>query len=92
MTLDELRVGIDEIDNELLKLFNKRMEFVTEVGELKSRENSVVYRPERERSIIERLQQLNSKNSGHLTDKAIEEIFLKVFAISRESQALKQSL
>ncbi len=32
MTLDELRVKIDEIDNRLLELFNERMELVHKVG------------------------------------------------------------
>jgi chorismate mutase/prephenate dehydratase len=91
MTLDELREGIDKIDNELLHLFNKRMGFVKEVGDLKSRENSVVYRPEREKSIIERLQKINREDGGRLTDQAIEELFLQIFAVSRADQNSKQS-
>ena len=34
-TLDECRSAIDEIDNEMLKLLNKRMQVVERVGEIK---------------------------------------------------------
>ena len=31
MSIDELRVGIDKIDNEILGLLNQRMEFVKKI-------------------------------------------------------------
>ena len=80
MTLDELRKEINAIDDELLKLLNKRMDFVKEVGKLKQNDGSSIYRPEREQEIIQRL----TKNSkGDLTPEAIEAIFLEIFAVSR---------
>ncbi len=69
MTLDELRVKIDEIDNRLLELFNERMELVHKVGELKNTTNSPIYRPEREQSILNRLKK---NNGGKLTNQAID--------------------
>ncbi len=80
MTLEELRKGIDQIDDELLKLLNKRMQFVQEVGRLKQNDGSSIYRPEREREILERL---NRQNDGALTPEAIEAIFMEIFAVSR---------
>ncbi len=73
MTLDELRVKIDSIDNELLELYNKRMEYVHQVGELKNTTGAPIYRPEREQSILNRLK---AQNKGKLTDKAIDALFL----------------
>lgn len=80
MTLDELRKGIDQIDDELLKLLNKRMQYVKKVGELKQNDGSSIYRPEREREILERL---NKQNDGDLTPEAIEAIYMEIFAVSR---------
>jgi len=80
MTLDELRIEIDRIDDTLLELYNKRMEYVHQVGELKNTTGAPIYRPEREQSILNRLKE---KNSGKLTDKAIDALFLEMFAVAR---------
>jgi chorismate mutase/prephenate dehydratase len=80
MTLDELRVKIDTIDDTLLKLYNERMELVHQVGELKNTTGAPIYRPEREQAILNRLK---SQNSGKLTDAAIEALFLEMFAVAR---------
>jgi len=80
MNLDELRVEIDSIDNQLLELYNKRMEYVHQVGELKNTTGAPIYRPEREQSILNRLKK---QNRGKLTDKAIDALFLEMFAVAR---------
>ena len=82
-TLAECRVAIDSIDNEMLELLNKRMKVVERVGEIKSDSGGAIYRPEREKEIIQRLTTLSKENEGLLNDKAIEAIFLEVFAVSR---------
>jgi chorismate mutase/prephenate dehydratase len=81
--LKELRKKIDEIDNQILELLNKRMEIVKEVGELKNNTNAPIYRPEREKEIIQRLTELSKKQNGILGKEEIEAIFLEIFAISR---------
>lgn len=80
ISLEELRGQIDSIDDQLLELLNRRMQIVKEVGKLKKNENTVIYRPEREKQIIERLQQ---KTAGLLNRQALEAIFLEIFAASR---------
>ncbi|MGB5505171.1 MAG: chorismate mutase [Sulfurovum sp.] len=80
MTLDELRVKIDNIDNALLKLYNERMELVHQVGEVKNTTGAPIYRPEREQAILNRLK---SQNKGKLTDAAIDALFLELFAVAR---------
>jgi chorismate mutase/prephenate dehydratase len=80
MTLDELRVQIDSIDDQLLKLYNQRMEYVHQVGELKNTTGAPIYRPEREQAILNRLK---AQNDGKLTDEAIDALFLELFAVAR---------
>ena len=80
MTLDELRVKIDGIDDTLLKLYNERMELVHQVGELKNTTGAPIYRPEREQAILNRLK---AHNDGKLTDAAIDALFLEMFAVAR---------
>ena len=80
MTLDELRVKIDQIDDQLLELINERMEYVHQVGSLKNNEGAPIYRPEREQAILQRLK---AKNHGLLTDSAIDALFLELFAVAR---------
>nr|WP_236618621.1 prephenate dehydratase [Lebetimonas sp. JH292] len=83
MDLKKLREGIDKIDDNVLKLLNKRMEIVKKVGEIKNSSNTPVYRPEREKEIIERLNRLSQAQNGILKKEHIEAIFLEIFAISR---------
>src|SRR5437870_4712573 len=59
MTLESLRNNIDALDDQLLTLLNQRMELVRQVGELKRSTNAVIYRPEREKQIIDRLHEKN---------------------------------
>jgi len=78
--LKALRDKLDNIDDQLLKLINERMEVVHEVGVLKAHSGGAIYRPEREKAIIDRLESLNE---GKLNRAAIEALFLEIFAISR---------
>ena len=80
MTLDELRVKIDNIDDTLLKLYNDRMELVHAVGEVKNTTGAPIYRPEREQAILSRLK---GQNKGKLTNSAIDALFLEMFAVAR---------
>jgi chorismate mutase/prephenate dehydratase len=82
-TLDECRVAIDAIDNEMLQLLNKRMQVVERVGEIKKETGGAIYRPEREKAIIDRLNRLNEEQKGLLNKSAIEAIFLEIFAVAR---------
>jgi chorismate mutase / prephenate dehydratase len=78
--LSGIRDKIDHLDNQMLELLCQRMELVKEVGRLKRANGAVIYRPEREKQILDRLKKLNR---GPIAHKAIEAIFLEIFAASR---------
>ncbi|HKI51225.1 MAG TPA: chorismate mutase, partial [Geothermobacteraceae bacterium] len=59
MTIDDIRLEIDRLDNELLQLFNQRAGLALKVGELKQRLNLPIYDPSREKQIIDKMQASN---------------------------------
>lgn len=83
MTLDEIRVKINELDNSLLDIYNQRMKLVHQVGVLKNATGAPIYRPEREQEILDRLKSRNANSQGMLTDSAIKALYLELFAVSR---------
>ena len=54
-----LRQQIDALDRDLLALLNRRAGLALAVGELKKKEGSVVFRPEREAQVIDGLKAAN---------------------------------
>jgi chorismate mutase/prephenate dehydratase len=75
-----LRHKIDALDRELLALLNRRMQLAIEVGELKKREGSVVFRPEREAQVIDGLK---ATNSGPLRGDSVAPIWREIMSASR---------
>lgn len=82
-SLDDYRKEIDEIDKELTRLFEKRMEVVLKVAEYKKENNLPVFNRKREEEVVE-------KNVGYLKNKSYEEclreFFLSTMEISRSFQ------
>ena len=79
-TLQSLRERIDAADAELLTLLNRRAQLALEVGELKKREGSVVFRPEREAQVIDGLK---ARNSGPLKTDSIAPIWREIMSACR---------
>lgn len=78
--LESFRKKIDTLDDQLIQLLNQRMDVVKEVGEFKRKSNTTIYKPDREKAILQRLIR---NNNGLLTPSAIEAILLEIFAVSR---------
>lgn len=77
--LDKLRKKIDEIDEDILTLLNKRAEIVLEVAKVKQNEKKVFYAPEREIKILERLRSLNK---GPFPNDALQVVFREIISAS----------
>lgn len=75
--LAALRVAIDRVDDELLELLNRRAELAQEVAERKQGLGGSFYVPNRERAIIDRLQE---QNSGPFPNAAIRPVFQEVIS------------
>lgn len=55
MNIEELRNGIDKIDDQIAELYSKRMELCKEIGQIKASKGCGTDVPEREKSILNRL-------------------------------------
>ncbi len=75
-----LREQIDGVDRELLALLNRRAALAQEVGGLKKREGSVVFRPEREAQVIDGLK---STNPGPLQSDSVAPIWREIMSACR---------
>ena len=83
LDLNEIRGEIDKIDNELLKLFQMRMDAVLKVAEYKKRNNLAVLNRKREEEIIEN--HLNTIEKKEYK-KEVEKFLNSLMEISRQSQ------
>ena len=63
MNLDELRLEIDKIDDELIKLFEKRMEVSAKIGEYKRENKLPILNSQRER---EKINDISDKASNDM--------------------------
>src|SRR5690349_12000649 len=75
-----LRVQIDALDRELLTLLNRRATLAQHVGEVKKREGSVAFRPEREAQVIDGLK---SVNPGPLRSDSVAPIWREIMSACR---------
>src|SRR3954465_7981187 len=75
-----LRTRIDGIDRELLALLNRRAGYAQEVGEIKRREGSVAFRPEREAQVIDGLK---ATNPGPLQNTSVAPIWREIMSACR---------
>jgi chorismate mutase/prephenate dehydratase len=78
--LSSFRARIDAIDRELLDLLNRRAAVAREVGELKKREGSVAFRPEREAQVIDGLKAVNP---GPLETDSVAPIWREIMSACR---------
>lgn len=88
--LAAIRQGIDALDRELLDLLSRRAELSLAVGRAKSKEAGGtlnkpkrIFRPERERQVLEGL---ISANKGPLAPEHIHAIWREIFSASRSLQ------
>ena len=80
MDISDWRARIDTVDQILIDLINRRLEFAIEIGRIKRSTGMQVRDAARERELIERLQR---HNNGPMSDAAIEDLFTRIIAEAR---------
>ncbi|MGV2874915.1 bifunctional 3-deoxy-7-phosphoheptulonate synthase/chorismate mutase [Macrococcus capreoli] len=81
--LNHLRDRIEAINIEILKLLSERGEIAKLIGEEKRKQGTAIYDPEREKEMINRLQDMNN---GPFDDNVIKQLFKEIFKASTELQ------
>ena len=82
MNLNELRLEIDKIDNELVRLFEQRMSVAAQIAGYKIENKLPVFDPQRER---EKLHSITSKLPQELQEYGYA-LYSLIFELSRSSQ------
>jgi len=82
MDLQELRTKIDQIDDELIGLFQKRMDLSIDVARYKKQHGISVHDPVREQEILDHLS--SKVNKGR--ESAIVALYTLLFELSRNEQ------
>ena len=75
-----LRKQIDALDRELLSMLNRRAGYAQDVGEIKRKQGAIVFRPEREASVIAGLKAVNP---GPLLNDNIAPIWREIMSACR---------
>lgn len=82
-SLDQIRVDIDTLDADLVRMLSRRVELAQEVGHVKGKDNRPFFTPERERAIFERLAKINT---GPLSKRQLEAIFREIISAARAAE------
>ena len=89
MNLEQVRIQIDRVDQDLLRLLNERADLVHHVGEIKRKEGLEIYAPDREERLLKKLISLNQDRKGRLPEKSIRAIYREIISAAL---ALEQDL
>jgi len=88
MDIEYWRKEIDDIDAELLRLLNMRARLALKVGALKQAADIPFCDPDRERSVLQRLQEINC---GPLDQRAVGKVFRRIIRESKRIESLSVS-
>ena len=83
LDLGELRGQLDEIDGQLVRLFEQRMKICADVAEYKIETGKAVYDGERER---QKLEVVGAMAHGDFNSQAVRELFSQLMTVSRKRQ------
>ncbi|MGO9240457.1 MAG: chorismate mutase [Bryobacteraceae bacterium] len=81
--LDKLRADIDELDLQLLALFNARAQVVEEIGDIKRVASIPIYEPKREELVFSNVLE---HNRGPLPDDAVRRLYERIIDEMRSLQ------
>ena len=80
MDIDDWRIEIDRVDEELVALLNRRAQCAIEIGRIKRRHGLPIYTPEREQEV---LRHVAGTSEGPLEAAAVCRLFERIIDESR---------
>ncbi len=81
--IDDLRAEIDEIDEQLVTLLNRRTETALEIGRQKRKDGRTIADREREEKVLDRVRRLNG---GPLADQQLARIYRTLISETKSIQ------
>ncbi len=85
--IQEMRTAIDDIDKQILRLINQRLDYAKAIGASKAQNGIQMLDPARENRLISELGKLNK---GPLSSRGLQHIFTEIIAASRGIEAPQQ--
>jgi chorismate mutase/prephenate dehydratase len=86
MNIPDQRKAIDQLDEEIVSLLNKRTRHVLEIGAIKLKAGEEIYAPHRELAVLQRICKLNG---GPISDASLRAIYREIMS---SALALEKSL
>ena len=83
MTIEEMRVRIDELDRRLVELINERARAAQTIGRMKAATSLPVYEPDREKIVYANVR---AANKGPLPDIELTHIYERIIDVMRALQ------
>ena len=83
MTIEELRIRIDELDLQLVALLNERAKVAQAIGHLKAAASLPVHEPEREKLVYAHVRAFNK---GPLPDHELTHVYERILDVMRALQ------
>jgi len=83
MDIADWRKKIDEIDQQLVEILNQRAQAAQEIGRLKRKAEMPIYEPDRERIVLEQVQE---GNRGPLQHRHLIQIYERIMDVMRNIQ------
>ena len=84
--MEELRAGIDAVDEEIVRLLDRRAWLARRIGEIKHQKGLAAYAPARERAVLDRVAALSE---GEFPKRGLQAVFREIISssISLEGRA-----
>ena len=83
MEIEDWRKQIDEMDEQMVALINKRAQAAKQIGLLKRETALPVYEPQREREIFEHVKRINP---GPLSNAELLDVYERIIDVMRTLQ------
>ncbi|HZS99273.1 MAG TPA: chorismate mutase [Terriglobales bacterium] len=83
MDIADWRKKIDEIDQQLVEILNRRAQAAQEIGRLKRQAEMPIYEPDRERVVLAQVQEANR---GPLHHRHLIQIYERIMDVMRNVQ------
>ena len=83
MTIEEMRIRIDELDRQLVELLSERARAAQTIGRMKAATSLPVYEPDREKVVYANVR---AANKGPLPDIELTHIYERIIDVMRALQ------